>query len=171
MTQCEVRRKVQEDTQRAFGRLDVLVMNHGLVTTAPLAELSQAEFDFTFNINLKSFVVLIKAAVPYLEKTKSSIVCVSSIYSTLCRVGLLPYFLSKAAMDHMVRCLALEPKQMFEAVTPLSDRHSTVHEPIDAIAFLVSEEARYITDQCLIVDGGLSLKGNPRNWPPLKSSL
>ncbi|GFR87495.1 glucose 1-dehydrogenase [Elysia marginata] len=203
MTHCEVRRKVLEDTQKAFGGLDVLVVNHGVMQGGAFDQLSETEFDSTIDINLKSYVFLIKDAVPYLEKTKGAIVCVSSILSTLSGQNFLPYVLSKAATDHLVRCLALElgPKGIrINAVnptvvktrivrhlrlkpedpdvvdawvgpnTPLGGQASGTEEQADAIAFLASEEARYITGQCLAVDGGMTCKGNPFNWFPKPAS-
>ena len=108
MTDSGVRKKVVQDTQAAFGRLDVLVANHGVLMGGALPDLSETDFDTNMDINLKSTVFLIKEALPYLEMTKGSIVCVSSIFSTLTGPNLLPYFLSKAATDHLVRCLAVQ---------------------------------------------------------------
>ena len=108
MTDSDTRKKLLQDTQEAFGRLDVLVANHGVMVGATFADLSEKDYDTCMDINLKSFVFLIKEAVPYLEKTKGSIVCVSSILSTLTGPMFLPYLLSKAATDHLVRCLVLE---------------------------------------------------------------
>ncbi|RUS90862.1 hypothetical protein EGW08_001369 [Elysia chlorotica] len=204
MTDSGVRRKVLDDTMAAFGRLDVLVANHGIMKGGFLADLTEEDFDTTIDTNLKSFVFLIKDAVPHLEQTKGSIVCVSSILSTLTGSMLLPYFLSKAAIDHLVRCLALElgPKgirinavnpgaiksriirflgpggdpdaaeNLFGPCLPLAGQASTAQEQADAIFFLASDQARFIHGQCLAVDGGLSVKGNPFNWlpPPQDSS-
>ena len=108
MTDSGVRKKVVQDTQTAFGRLDVLVANHGVLMGGALPDLSEIDYDTTMDINLKSTVFLIKEALPYLEMTKGSIVCVSSIFSTMTGPNLLPYFLSKAATDHLVRCLAVQ---------------------------------------------------------------
>ncbi|KAK3704557.1 hypothetical protein RRG08_033599 [Elysia crispata] len=202
MTDSGVRKKVVQDTQAAFGRLDVLVANHGVLMDGALPDLSETDFDTTMDINLKSFVFLIKEALHYLETTKGSIVCVSSIVSTLTGPTLLPYFLSKSATDHLVKCLAVQlgPKgirinavnpsgvntriarflggtgdpevmgDLFGPNTPLAGQSSGAQEQADVIAFLVSEEARFIAGQCLAVDGGLSLKGNPFNWLPQKGS-
>ncbi|RUS90861.1 hypothetical protein EGW08_001368 [Elysia chlorotica] len=203
MTDSGVRRKVLDDTMAAFGRLDVLVANHGVIMGRTLAELQESEFDKTIDINLKSVVFLIKDAVPYLQESRGSIVCVTSLFSKLTGKGALPYFLSKAALDHMVRCLALElgPKgirinavnptlvktrlalkmvkdpseldtaqHLFDSATPLAGQLSTADEPAEVIAFLASDQARYIHGHCLVVDGGLSCKGNPMNWVPQQSS-
>lgn len=201
MRDASVRHKVLDDTVKAFGQLDCLVVNHGVMLGGPFEELSEAEFDSTIDINLKSYVFLIKDAVQHLEKTRGSIVCVSSILSSLSGQMFLPYYLSKASLDHLVRCLALElgPKGIrINAVnptvvktritrhilgdtppegpditdswvgpnTPLAGQESGAEEQADVIAFLASEQARFVTGQCLAVDGGISCKGNPFNWLP-----
>ena len=55
---------------------------------------------------------------------------------------------------------------LFGPYTPLASQSSGTQVQADAIAFLASEEAKFITGQCLAVDGGLSCKGNPLNWVP-----
>ncbi|GFN93567.1 glucose 1-dehydrogenase [Plakobranchus ocellatus] len=199
MTDSAVREKALLDTHQAFGRLDVLVVNHGVMCPIkPFSDILEQDYDRVMDINLKSAFFLIQKAVPYLEQSRGCVVCNSSILSELPGQLGIPYNLSKAAMDHMVRCLALElgPKgirinavnptfvvtgvdrdvgmnseqrqSFFLSIcqaTPLAGAESSsCAEQAEVIAFLASDDARFITGQCLAVDGGLSCKGNPLLW-------
>ncbi|CAL1541397.1 unnamed protein product [Lymnaea stagnalis] len=104
----QVRTSIVESTVKKFGRLDVLVANHADGSSSNFAEETEDEYDKIMNTNLKSVVFLIKEAIPHLEKSQGNIVCVSSVGSTKASPGHVSYLLSKAGMDHMVRCLALE---------------------------------------------------------------
>ncbi|GFR70400.1 dehydrogenase/reductase SDR family member 4 [Elysia marginata] len=109
MTSAEIRKETIQRTVEVFGGLDVLVANHGVhVPSASLETTTEENFDTQINITVKSKLFLIKEAVPYLEKKKGCIVVVSSILSTMPGIYGLPYNMSMSALDHMVRCLALE---------------------------------------------------------------
>ncbi|GFO13806.1 glucose 1-dehydrogenase [Plakobranchus ocellatus] len=110
ITDSRVQEEIIQKTVEAFGKLDILVVNHGLVLSSEssLDECTEENFDLTMNTNLKSALFLIKKAVQHLEKTRGSIVCVSSIHAKLSCFYMLSYNLSKVAMDHMVRCLSLQ---------------------------------------------------------------
>src|SRR4028119_633025 len=73
------------------------------------------------NVNLRSVFLLMQATVPFLEKTKGNIVNVSSVTGLRAFPGVLAYCVSKAALDQLTRCSALElaPKQVrVNAVNP-----------------------------------------------------
>ncbi|GFS20182.1 glucose 1-dehydrogenase [Elysia marginata] len=109
ITTAEVRTKTLQQTLEVFGRLDVLVANHGLhAPSADLASTTEEGFDLQFDTTVRSRLFLIKEAVLYLEKTNGCIITTSSVYSTLAGKGQIAYHMSMAAVDHMVRCLALE---------------------------------------------------------------
>ena len=109
ITCADVRAETVRKTMETFGQLDVLVANHGgQYSTANLEDVTEKNFDRHINLNVKSVLFLIKEAVPHLEKSGGSVVVTSSIASTLCGIPNLAYHMSKAAVDHMVRCLSLE---------------------------------------------------------------
>lgn len=88
--------------------LDVLVNNAGILVRSNLEALSMDEFDESMNINVKSALKLTQLSVPHLEKTAGSVVNVSSIAGLRAYPGALAYKMSKAAMDQMTRCTAVE---------------------------------------------------------------
>uniref|UniRef100_A0A1I7YZG7 Dehydrogenase/reductase SDR family member 11 n=1 Tax=Steinernema glaseri TaxID=37863 RepID=A0A1I7YZG7_9BILA len=91
-------------TVEKWGRLDVLVNNAGVISKLGVPVDSEENFDYTFDVNLKSIVRLNKLAIPHLEKTKGNIVNISSI-NALTRGRDVPtfYALSKAALDHYLK--------------------------------------------------------------------
>uniref|UniRef100_A0A914E300 Uncharacterized protein n=1 Tax=Acrobeloides nanus TaxID=290746 RepID=A0A914E300_9BILA len=67
------------ETIKNFGKLDVLVNNAGIGAKPGIDTLSLENFDYTFDVNLKSVVRLIQLSTPHLEKTQGNIINVSSI--------------------------------------------------------------------------------------------
>ena len=88
--------------------IDVLVNNAGVLIRSDFVSVTMEEVDLSMQVNLKSAVKLSQACLPYLQKTKGSIVNVSSIAGLRAYPGALAYKMSKAAMDQMTRCVALE---------------------------------------------------------------
>ena len=108
LTSAAVREETLTKTVGTFGGLDVLVANHGVLPFASgLDGVTEENFDFGMDVNVKSVLLLIQAAVKELEASKGSVVVTSSISSTLAYPDFLVYYMSKAAIDQMVRCLAL----------------------------------------------------------------
>jgi NAD(P)-dependent dehydrogenase (short-subunit alcohol dehydrogenase family) len=94
----------------AFGRLDVLHNNVGVVINGGVVELSEENWDRVFDTNLKSCFLAMKHAIPaMLVNGGGSIVNVSSI-SSLCYLGApyVSYYTTKAAMNHLTRVTAAE---------------------------------------------------------------
>lgn len=109
MTSADVRAETVQKTVEAFGAIDVLVANHGIgVSVQDILSTTEQQFDSQIDHSVKSKYFLIKEAVPHLEKTKGCVVVTSSVGSTLISGVNLPYFMSMAALDHMVRGLALQ---------------------------------------------------------------
>ncbi|RUS84562.1 hypothetical protein EGW08_007657 [Elysia chlorotica] len=109
LSSADVRAETIDKTVEAFGKLDILVVNHGAYHAARgMNDVTEEIFDSIIDKNVKSVLFLIKQAVPHLEKTGGSVVVTSSIASTLSTVGNIAYNISKAAVDHMMRNLALE---------------------------------------------------------------
>ncbi len=104
--ECEA---IMEETVGHFGGLDVLINNAGVMFTETLDSASSEAFDTSMNVNVKSAMKLTQLATKFLEaSTIKAIVNVSSIAGLRAYPGALPYKLSKAAMDQLTRCSALE---------------------------------------------------------------
>ena len=89
--------------------LDVLVNNAGIVRRETLANMTSESFETSMNVNVRSALLLTQAAVKYLERSSvKAVVNVSSIAGLRAYLGTLGYKMSKAAMDQMTRCNALE---------------------------------------------------------------
>jgi 3-oxoacyl-[acyl-carrier protein] reductase len=186
---------VQEVLAR-YGRLDVLVNNAGMTqvgsptetTSLPLAELPEADWDYSIAINLKTAFNVTQAVLPFMLKAHyGRIVNVSSVTGpVVSNPRETAYSAAKAGMVGLTRSLALEVARKgitVNAVAPgwIETASSTGHEIIAgkntpvgrpgrpdevaaAVAFLACETASYITGQLIIVDGGNALqeyKGPP----------
>jgi 3-oxoacyl-[acyl-carrier protein] reductase len=167
---------------RRFGRIDILAANAGIYPHIPFAELTPKQFDQLMAINVSGAVFAAQSCVePMREAGYGRIVLTSSITgSVVGQPGYAHYGASKAAMLGFMRSAALEVADAgitVNAVLPgnirtpgfdeLGPEHEAgmiaaiplgmVGEPEDvgwAVRFLVSPEARYITGQTLIIDGG-----------------
>jgi NAD(P)-dependent dehydrogenase (short-subunit alcohol dehydrogenase family) len=95
-------------TVERFGRLDALVNAAGIIASGTLESTSLPDWDSMMTINLRSVFHLMKAAVPHLEKTRGSVVNISSITGLRAFPGILAYCVSKAGVDQLTRCAALE---------------------------------------------------------------
>ncbi|CAL1532656.1 unnamed protein product [Lymnaea stagnalis] len=104
-----IRKRIVEETVTAFGQLDILVPNAGVsVPHATIRDATPELYDSVMDINVKAVFFLVQVALPSLEKSKGNIVFVSSMLSALTGVPLIVYPMSKAAIDHLARCLAVE---------------------------------------------------------------
>ena len=91
-----------------MGGLDVLVNSAGILKGGRIEETSNALWDEMMNINLRSIFHLMKLAVPHLERSRGNIVNVSSVTGLRSFPGVLAYCVSKAGLDQLTRCAALE---------------------------------------------------------------
>lgn len=91
-----------------WGRLDVLVNNAGAGMPMPLAETTAEHVNAVYAVNTFGPTLLAAAAVPHLIKSRGSIVNVSSSLATKAVAGFANYCASKAALEHLTRCWALE---------------------------------------------------------------
>jgi NAD(P)-dependent dehydrogenase (short-subunit alcohol dehydrogenase family) len=97
-----------EEVVRLFGRLDVLVNAAGIITLGNYEDTSLAQWDALMNVNVRSLFYLSQQAMPHLIESRGSIVNVSSVAGLRAFPGILAYCVSKAAVDQLTRCLALE---------------------------------------------------------------
>lgn len=171
----EVFRKVKED----FGKIDIVVNNAGMSSSTPIADFTIEEYDKISNLNIKSVFVVSKVAVSYLEETKGVIINTSSMVSIYGQPAGVMYPASKFAVNGMTKSLARElapkgirvnavapgitetdmvaalPKEVIEPLIktiPLG-RVGTPQDIANAIMFLASDLASYITGEILSVDG------------------
>lgn len=101
--------KAVENTVAHFGGLDVLVNNAGIMHTPKLEDLSAQDFEEAMRVNVLSAVTMIQAATKHLEVSPlKNVVNVSSIAGLRAYPGAIAYKMSKAAMDQLTRCSALE---------------------------------------------------------------
>jgi 3-oxoacyl-[acyl-carrier protein] reductase len=105
---------------RAHGRLQILINNAGVGLHAPLAETSDEDWDRVFGTNLTAVFRLTRAALPHLTAGGGHIFMVSSLAGSNPIAGLGAYCASKAALDHLTRCLMLEVRQQGVKVTTLA---------------------------------------------------
>jgi NAD(P)-dependent dehydrogenase (short-subunit alcohol dehydrogenase family) len=103
----DVRRAVDDAISR-FGRLDVLVNAAGHISTGSIEDTSLEAWDAMMNVNLRAVFQLMQLATPHLIKTAGNIVNVSSVTGLRSFPGVLAYCVSKAGLDQLTRCAALE---------------------------------------------------------------
>ncbi|KAM9883300.1 hypothetical protein VD0002_g1645 [Verticillium dahliae] len=112
--------QVAHHASKTFGRIDGIVINHGVLT--PLSRLENGsieEWRKSYDINVFSGLAIVQAALPELRKSKGSVLWVSSGAATKAYTAWGAYGSSKAAMDHISAHLAVEePDITTVAVTP-----------------------------------------------------
>lgn len=177
-----------------LGGIDILVNNSGITARAECTEVSPEYFDLILGVNFRSHFFCAQTAIPYMEsRGGGAIVNMSSIHAFAGVPSYSLYSSTKGAIVSFTRALAMElaPKRIrVNAIGPGHvevDRHRNnpnyvrekistsipwgrVGEPKDiarTVAFLVSEEADFITGQMLYVDGGTTsrLSINPTPMP------
>jgi NAD(P)-dependent dehydrogenase (short-subunit alcohol dehydrogenase family) len=100
--------RVVSETVHANGQIDVLVNSAGVIKNGNIENTTLDEWDKMMHINVRSVFLLIQKCVPYLAETKGNIVNVSSVTGTRAFPNVLSYCVSKAAVDQLTRCTALE---------------------------------------------------------------
>ena len=96
------------ESAEKMGGLDVLVNAAGILKSGSLEATSLELWDEMMNINVRSIFHLMRLAAPHLEHSKGNIVNVSSVTGLRSFPGVLAYCVSKAAVDQLTRCVALE---------------------------------------------------------------
>ena len=91
-----------------FGGVDVLVNAAGIIATGALDATSDELWDSMMAINLRAPFRLMRAASPHLAARKGAVVNVSSVNGLRSFPGVLAYCVSKAGVDHLTRCAAIE---------------------------------------------------------------
>ncbi|SHI86757.1 NAD(P)-dependent dehydrogenase, short-chain alcohol dehydrogenase family [Dethiosulfatibacter aminovorans DSM 17477] len=108
---CDVNRlqEVVDETVKIFGRIDVLVNCAGInPLQARIDEWSEDDLDNIINVNLKSYLLASKYAMPYLRASKGSIVNIGSVHGTTSVQGAVGYDATKGAIDSITRTMAID---------------------------------------------------------------
>lgn len=176
---------------KEFGRIDILVNNAGGQFLAPIEKISPNGFDAVVKTNLYNIFYCCKIAGEYMKKQKyGRIVNIVTIYAYKSAAGMIHSGAARAGVINLTRSLALEwakyninvnaiapgfvdtkglreelfgNKEILEKIKkeiPLK-RFAKAEEIADAVTYLVSDAASYITGQTLVVDGGCVIV----NWP------
>ncbi len=187
VVKCDVSVKAEVDNLinkavENFGKLDILVNNAGIYPFKPFTEMTEEDWDKVLDVNLKSVFLTSQAAVKVM-KEGSKIINISSIASIIGFPALSHYCASKGGVNGFVRALALEmaakkinvnavapgaintpgaagseeQKQQTMAMIPLK-RMGEPEDIANAVLFLVTDEASYITGQVIVVDGGWTIQ-------------
>jgi NAD(P)-dependent dehydrogenase (short-subunit alcohol dehydrogenase family) len=91
-----------------YGQIDILVNSAGIIKSGSIEDTTLDDWDRLINTNLRAVFIMMQKCVPYLAATKGNIVNVSSVAGTRAFPGLLGYCVSKAGIDQLTRCAALE---------------------------------------------------------------
>lgn len=165
-----------------FGKIDVLVNNAGITADKLIMRMDEADWDRVLSINLKGCFNMIKHVTPYMmRKRYGRIVSISSVVGLMGNAGQANYAASKAGIIGLTKTVAKEfgarnitanavapgfiktamtdalteeQKQAMYKLIPLGCLGET-QDIANAVKFLVSDDARYITGVVLKVDGGM----------------
>jgi NAD(P)-dependent dehydrogenase (short-subunit alcohol dehydrogenase family) len=173
-----------EDTVKHFGRLDILVNNAGLGPSNLAQDAREEDFDLTVAVNLKGTFFASQAAGRVMIRQKSGrIINLSSQAGFVVLPTESVYCMTKAAISHLTKCLAIEwgkynitvnavaptfintpgteealadPKFRAQVITQIAGLRR-IGEPVDvtgAVVFLASPAASLITGHTILIDGG-----------------
>ena len=172
-----------EAVKARWGGVDGLVNNAGIAPMATLEDTDPAAWDRVFEINVRGPYLLCRALGPMLKEGENpAVVNISSSLADRAIPGMMAYNASKAALNHMTRCLALEwaPSVRVNAVmpavvdTPIHDGRGMSREDVEGmgamhplgrigqprdisamVLFLLSDASSWMTGAIIPVDGGI----------------
>ncbi|MBP18471.1 MAG: SDR family oxidoreductase [Pseudomonadales bacterium] len=191
ITEADTCRKIVEDTLKRFGRLDILDNNVGVGSRGNVVDEDPERWQRVMQINVSTMFLMSKYAIPAIKDSGGgSIVNVSSISAIRPR-GLTAYSASKGAVISLSKAMAVDhatdgirvncvlPGPVFTPLvygrgmsdtareirrqSSLLQIEGTGWDVGNAVLYLVSDMARYVTGQSLVVDGGVTLKGPDRD--------
>lgn len=181
--ECDVRSEASAhhaiaDVTAGFGRLDLLVNNAAVFSTAPLDSLSLEEWDTVFETNTRGPFLMAREALPHLRTSEGRIINIGSLGGMKAWATHGHYSSSKAALHTLTQAMAkaFAPQvtvncvapgwidvggedeavaQRFSGRTPM-ERNGTAEDVAQAVLFFATGP-RFVTGQILAVDGGLGL--------------
>lgn len=174
----EQARRLVDQTVAALGGLDLVVASAASFEKVALADVDDAAWDRSLDLNLASPFALVQQALPALRQARGSVVFITCSSATVPMRGYLPYVVSKGALKHLMKTLALElaPEIRVNAVAPGTVMPPPSYDPqaverlaraiplahvgtpqdiASAVVFLASSP--FITGHELAVDGGRSV--------------
>ena len=173
---AEIKRLFQQ-TNENFGRLDILINNAANFIPAHLEDTTEKIWDTTLDTNLKAPFFCAQAAAPLLKKSGGVIINFADIGGILPWTGYIPHCASKAGVIMLTKCLAkaLAPEVRVNAIAPGTitmsgdpseweadfirraplHRAGTTSDVADAVSYLI--RAKFMTGQVLVLDGGRTL--------------
>ncbi|SFI10741.1 3-oxoacyl-[acyl-carrier-protein] reductase [Planctomicrobium piriforme] len=178
--------KIIAEVIQKWGRLDILVNNAGIIRDGLLAIMEEDAWQSVINTNLGSVYNFCQGAMRQMMSQRyGRIINMSSVAAEFGNQGQVNYAASKGGIQGLTRCLATEigrrnitvnavapgfiETDMTEAVRNAAEGDIKKQIPLkrlgkpediaNAVAFLASDEASYITGHVLVVDGGLTLGG------------
>lgn len=182
VTNSEDVARLFDETIKKFQRVDVLVNNAGITRDNLLIRMHESEWDAVIAVNLKGTFNCLKAAAKIMMKQRrGKIVNISSVVGVMGNIGQANYSASKGAVISLTKSAAKElaprqitvnaiapgyietemtknlpdnVKEIFMNLIPLK-RPGLPQDVANAVAFLVSDQADYITGQVIHVDGGM----------------
>lgn len=169
---------------KTFGHIDIMVNNAGVTRDQLLMRMTDEEWDTVLNIDLKSAFLCTRAVLRHMLRQRSGrIVSIASVVGIIGNAGQANYAAAKAGVIAFTRSVAKEvgsrgitanavapgfiETRMTEKLDEKQRQALLEHIPLgsigtprdvaEAVAFLASDEAKYITGQVLSVDGGMAL--------------
>jgi len=175
--------KMMEGVKKEFGRLDVLVNNAGIIRDRTLAKMTKEEWQKVIDVDLTGVFNCSRAALPLLIPNQGTIISISSVVGQRGSFGQTNYAAAKAGIIGFTKALSKEVgkfgvrvnavspgfiqtkmtegihdkiKMIVKQLTSLG-RFGKPEEVADAVIFLASDEASFITGTVLNIDGGLAI--------------
>jgi NAD(P)-dependent dehydrogenase (short-subunit alcohol dehydrogenase family) len=100
--------RIVRETVEHWGGIDVLVNAAGIIASGTIETTGLQDWDYMMNVNVRGPFYLMQRALPYLVERRGSVVNVSSVTGIRAFPGILAYCASKAAVDQLTHCAALE---------------------------------------------------------------
>ncbi len=184
LTNSEDVNNLVKNVEEKMGRIDILVNNAGLTRDNLFMRMSDEDWQLVLDVNLSAGFKLAKAAIRGMMKRRyGRIIGIASVVGVMGNAGQANYSASKAGMIAMNKCLAQEVGSRGVTVnsiapgfirTPMTDvlpddvkaqllskipegKLGEAQDIANAVAFLSSDEAQYITGQTLHVNGGMAM--------------
>ncbi|MDO8687762.1 MAG: 3-oxoacyl-[acyl-carrier-protein] reductase [Dehalococcoidales bacterium] len=174
--------RMVETVMATYGRVDILVNNAGITRDQLVLRMSDEDWDKVMNVNLKSVFLCTRAVLRHMIRQRwGRIISISSVVGIMGNAGQANYAAAKAGIIGFTRTVAKEVasrgitanaiapgfietdmtqkldekyRQFLQGLIPMGEL-GTPRDVAEAVAFLASDGARYITGQVLKVDGGM----------------